>query len=240
MPTNATGAPRSPAERMRKHRKDLSEEMVRIKVRVSDALVTRGYFRSVRDGFGQGGRWAWALPPQPKLTSKGRTTTTDVDAHERAQAPSAACGLVRIPVELQGRCIPKSWIEGVARLDYDRAPADVPLHRWRQFVNDCHVFLVAEENWAARAASLGWDAPSLFGCRPSRPLHYPSVAGLLWAIGGGNLLELHGDWAVFERAQDQSRQVHHRRRPDATNITLPWRSPSSARCDECRQLRCRY
>ena len=52
----------------------------------------------------------------------------------------------------------------------DRPPPDVPRHRWRQFVNDCHNFLNPSEDWVARAARLGWDAIGLFGCAPRRPL----------------------------------------------------------------------
>ena len=32
---------------------------------------------------------------------------------------------------------------------------------------------------------------------------------------------LHRDWALIERAEDRSRRVYHRRRPDAANL-LPW------------------
>jgi hypothetical protein len=38
---------------------------------------------------------------------------------------------------------------------------------------------------------------ALFGCAPKRPLAYLGSAGLLWAINGGRLLELHRDWAVI-------------------------------------------
>jgi hypothetical protein len=34
---------------------------------------------------------------------------------------------------------------------------------------------------------------ALFGCAPKRPLDYLGSAGLLWAINGGRLLELHRD-----------------------------------------------
>jgi hypothetical protein len=52
------------------------------------------------------------------------------------------------------------------------------------------------------------------------PSRHPAV--LLWAINGGRLVELRRDWAVVQRASDQSRQVHQRERPKAANITLPW------------------
>jgi hypothetical protein len=56
----------------------------------------------------------------------------------------------------------------------------------------------APESLAERASRLGWDAMALFGCAPKRPLDYSGSAGLLWAINGGRLVELHRDWAVID------------------------------------------
>jgi hypothetical protein len=86
-----------------------------------------------------------------------------------------------------------------------RPLTDVPPHQWRQFLNDCNNFLTGGENWAGRAAELGWNAASLFGCHRARPLAHPGGAGLLWAIQGGRLVELHRDWAVIELAANRSR-----------------------------------
>jgi hypothetical protein len=122
------------------------------------------------------------------------------------------------------RRIPSSWIDGVARLDYHRPLADIPPHRWRQFLSDCNNFLTSGENWAERAAQLGWDAEDLFGCLRSRPLMHPGGAGLLWAINGGRLVELHREWAVFELAVNGSRRVFERRRVDVAKVSLPWGS----------------
>ena len=36
---------------------------------------------------------------------------------------------------------------------------------------------------------------------PKRPLDYLGSAGLLWAINGGRLLELHRDWAVIDQVR---------------------------------------
>jgi hypothetical protein len=59
------------------------------------------------------------------------------------------------------------------------------------------------------AASLnrpGWDAMTLFGCAPKRPLDYLGSAGLLWAINGGRLVELHRDWAVIDLPVNRSQR----------------------------------
>src|ERR1700732_5003815 len=48
----------------------------------------------------------------------------------------------------------------------------------------------------------GTSSPSAFavfrfiGCRRDRPLAHPGGSGLLWAIQGGRLVELHRDWAA--------------------------------------------
>ena len=104
----------------------------------------------------------------------------------------------------------------------DHPPNDVPRHRWRQFVGDCKNFLSSSENWANRATRLGWDAMALFGCAPKRPLDYLGSAGLVWAINGGRLLELHRDWAVIDLPVNRSQRIFYRQNVDAAKITLPW------------------
>jgi len=120
--------------------------------------------------------------------------------------------------DVRARRIPSSWIDGVARLDHHRPLTDIAPHRWRQFLSDCNNFLTGGENWAGRAAELGWNAASLFGCHRARPLAHPGGAGLLWAIQGGRLVELHRDWAVIELAANGSRRVFERWRIDAGNV----------------------
>jgi len=175
--------------------------------------------RSIRDGFGSMGKWAWLLPAKPVKPAKKEVDCTK-DANTCEQARSVFASLNGLPPELLSGRIPPRWVHGIARLENHQAPREVPAHRWRQFINDCHTFLLAEENWAERAAGHGWNDLELFGCC-RRPLERLGNAGLLWAINGGKVVELHRDWAVIERASDRSRHVHQRERPKA-NITLPW------------------
>jgi hypothetical protein len=157
--------------------------------------------RSVRAGFGTNGGWRWELP-------------CDRDG------ASTASAITRQPVRAERR-IPVDWVEGVARLD-DYRPTDVPRHRWHQFVSDCQSFLNSSENWAERAAELGWDARALFGCHRNYPLMHLGSAGLLWAINGGKLLELHRDWAVIELPVNRSQRTFSRRDVPAGKVILPW------------------
>ena len=73
------------------------------------------------------------------------------------------------------------------------------------------------------------DAIRLFGCAPKRPLDYLGSAGLLWAINGGRLLELHRDWAVIDLPIHGSKRIFSRRNVDPAKITLPWAKPTSSR-----------
>src|SRR5262249_49655979 len=102
-------------------------------------------------------------------------------------------------------------VEGVARLHHYPPPTDGPPHPWRPFVSDCHSFLNSSENWAERAAELGWDARALFGCHRNYPLMHLGSAGLLWAVNGGKLVELHRDWAVIELPVNRSQRIFSRR-----------------------------
>jgi len=173
--------------------------------------------RSVRNGFGDAGEWLWQLERQPASPVSKPLAQPPLSIED-----TYAEALEEVPADVRARRIPSSWIDGVARLDHHRPHTDIPPHRWRQFLSDCNNFLTGDENWAGRAAELGWNAATLFGCRRARPLDHPGGAGLLWAINGGRLVELHRDWAVIELAANGSRHVFERRRVDAGNVTLPW------------------
>jgi hypothetical protein len=166
--------------------------------RAKDALG----IRSIRDGFGAGGGWSWELPRDPD----GRVPTPSPVGPQSVR---------------KEQVVPREWVEGVARLEEHRPPAGVPLHRWRQFIEDCRAFLRSEA-LAHRAAQLGWDATGLFGCSRN-PLMYLGKAGLLWQVSGGKIIELHRDWGVIDRRVNRSQSIFYRRDVDPEKITLPWR-----------------
>jgi hypothetical protein len=186
--------------------------------------------QSIRNGFGSAGKWKWLMPPQaaPEIGSVANSDlATNIQRPVRdSELPDKSFAATESPSVVQ------QWLEGVQRLDYVRCPTAVPLIRWHLFLGDCHSFLSSSENWADRAATLAWDTLALFGCHRIRPLDHLGSAGLLWAVNGGKLVELHRDWAVIERAEDRSRRVHHRRRPNAANVTLPWSGPHGLRQGE--------
>jgi hypothetical protein len=132
--------------------------------------------RSVRIGFGRVGWWGWALPsPETSvdLAIEAPKSVVYGEAHSRPDPHHHYTGAgANDHVCTQPDPILSEWSRGIARLDHGHAPHGVPLHRWRQFVNDCHEFMNGSENWAERARALGWDTLSLFGCCSSRPLDY--------------------------------------------------------------------
>ena len=105
------------------------------------------------------------------------------------------------------------------RLDPEQAPGDVPLKRWRRFVDDCGRFL--DGGWAARAAALGWGPRDLFGCDRARPFARIDHAGLLWLLNGDRLVMLAPDAAVIE-TKSRARLTYRRRPIAYDRVILVW------------------
>jgi hypothetical protein len=104
---------------------------------------------------------------------------------------------------------PRAWAEALARLDRDHPPGDVPLRRWRLFIDDCGHFL--DHGWAAEAERLGWTPLELFGCDRERPFARIDRAGLLWLLNGETLVDLAADRAIVEMRITSSRQSFYRK-----------------------------
>jgi hypothetical protein len=179
--------------------------------------------QSIRQGFGPLGMWAWTLPPSDIVGVPEGVghPAPDPDATVIAIEPTVEALYADMPAEFRDVVgVPRSWLQGVAQLDR-RAHRDVMLHRWRQFVDDCHRFIVSDEGWARRAADLGWDEVALFGCSPINPLGYLGIAGLLWIVAGGRIIRLRADGADVQSADGQSR-TFRRRCVTTSLVTLPW------------------
>jgi hypothetical protein len=111
------------------------------------------------------------------------------------EPPDGALGERTATIEHDGR-IPREWAGDLSRLDPDRPPADVPLQRWEQFVDDARRFLSG--GFAERAVALGWGAVDLFGCDPDRPFARIDRAGLCWLIAGNRIADLSDEAAIIE------------------------------------------
>jgi hypothetical protein len=114
--------------------------------------------------------------------------------------------------------IPQAWSEGLAWLDPDRPPADVPLRRWQRFVEDVGRFL--DNPFCAVAIKLGWGPFDLFGCDGDRPHARIDQAGLLWLLHGGELVELTATAATIETRTGERHAF--RRKPGEPSRVLVW------------------
>jgi len=90
---------------------------------------------------------------------------------------------------------------------------------WCLFREDSLRFIVS--SWALRAIELGWEAAGLFGSQFERPHEHLESAGLLWNLGGGQIVHLHRDGAALLMEDGRARTFHRRR--DQTLTFLPWR-----------------
>ena len=139
------------------------------------------------------------------------------DAMQRSLAANPA--KVANPDFVQPRATaPQSWIDGVAQLDAERVPGDVPPRRWRQFIYDAARFL--DNGFAAQAAALDWDALDLFGCDGKRPYARIDSAGLIWLLNGDRLVALTELSARIETRSGAT--LTYYRRPGESGRVLAW------------------
>jgi hypothetical protein len=114
--------------------------------------------------------------------------------------------------------IPRAWAEGFACLDPARPPADVPLRRWQQFIDDVGRFL--DSAFAEKATAFGWEAFDIFGCDRDRPFARIDRQGLCWLVTGNRIVNLFENAAVIQTWTGQ-RQTW-RRKPSAPGRVLAW------------------
>jgi hypothetical protein len=125
----------------------------------------------------------------PRLVAEFHDTPPDPDEEERAAI-----------IEHDGGA-PRAWADAFARLHPDRPPPDVSYRQWRQFVDDCGLFI---DRWAVKSGALGWIPEHLFGWETCRP--FPLAAmhiGLGWRIDGGTVVVLTENAAVVVQANGQ-------------------------------------
>jgi hypothetical protein len=140
----------------------------------------------------------------PFAALAGSKPQAELQAHDAVPRSSAAT--------------PQSWIDGVARLDAERVPGDVPPRRWRQFIYDAARFL--DSGFAAQAAALNWDAVDLFGCDQKRPYARIDSAGLIWLLNGDRLVALTGLSARIETRSGAT--LTYYRKPGELGRALAW------------------
>ena len=117
-----------------------------------------------------------------------------------------------------GRQFPSGWAEASPGSTPIRPPGDVPLRRWRRFVDDVGLFL--DSPFRAVAQALDWGPHDLFGCDRDRPFARIDQAGLLWLLNGDRLVMLADDAAAIQ-TKTRARQTWCRK-PSAPGRVLAW------------------
>jgi hypothetical protein len=157
-------------------------------------------------------------PLPAKLVDQLRRSKGEVIALLAGDSVTAALDEERAAIVAYGAGAPLAWVEGSARLDPDRPPADVPPRRWRQLIDDVNRFL--DGGFAVRAAALGWGACDIFGCDRDRPFARIDQQGLCWLIAGNRLVDLSEKTAIIE-TWTGARQTWHRKPSEAGRV-LVW------------------
>ena len=125
----------------------------------------------------------------------------------------------------------RPWAEALARLDPANPPADVPLPRWQQFIDDCGCFL--DRGWANRAEAWGWGPLELFGCDRERPLARYDHMGLLWILQGRRLVALTATATIDTLTGSLQTYRPYRRVPiDFDRTVVAWELASSSNASQ--------
>jgi hypothetical protein len=133
----------------------------------------------------------------------------------RAARPVLLAIYGSLPVE-----VPAQWAEGMRHLTAAECPAIVPMATWRSLSADSAYFVASP--LSARAAELGWSIADLWGCHATRPIDRLDCRGILWAVGGGELLAITAD-ALIIRTEASARLRCQRPRPRSGEpVVMPW------------------
>lgn len=126
----------------------------------------------------------------------------------------------RAAIIAEGSGCPLAWAEGLARLDPNRPPGDVPQDYWMAFCDAAGAFV---DRWAAKAAALGWTVEEVFGCDRHAPFARLDRRGLVWTLVGCSLVDLTKTEAVIEMPSG-NRLKHRRRGSDSepARAALAW------------------
>jgi hypothetical protein len=122
------------------------------------------------------------------------------------------------PIIEDGLCVARGWIEALAKIHPGLPPADVPLRRWMQLIDDIARFVDGE--LIHKATRLGWTALDLFGCDREKPFARIDRQGLCWLIAGNRLIDLSENGAIIE-TWTGARQTWNRK-PSELGRVLPW------------------
>jgi hypothetical protein len=122
----------------------------------------------------------------PSTTQEDRRSVTTVTA-------------VTVGIYPRGRCV-------VDRLRSMVPPESFSPEAWHQLLLDVDSFF---QHWAGRAELRGWGDKELISVHPSAPAARFDAMGLLLLIRGGEVIELHDQWATI-KSQRGSLLIYHK------------------------------
>lgn len=122
----------------------------------------------------------------------------------------------RAAIIAEGSGAPVEWAEGYARLCTMPRPVHVRRERWLCCLDDAGRFL---DQWAHKAATLGWEILDVFGVHPSKPEVRFDAAGLVWLLSGGSVIAMTESQAEI-RLPSGARQRYSRRQHPTEAIAV--------------------
>jgi hypothetical protein len=165
-----------------------------------------------------------------KATPRGEPQT--VFAPATVSQPKEFCGSIatdriyrgyeknEINEKIKGRISsPDQWVAAFSALPLPRAPGDVPLRRWRQFVGNARRLL--EDGTLDEAVRLGWTTLDLFGCDESKPFARVDQMGLIWFIQGDHLVSMSSSAAIIETVSGA--RLTYRRKTEGAGQVAVWK-----------------
>lgn len=114
----------------------------------------------------------------------------------------------------------REWRKGAASLAAMPCPATVSASRWRALIADTARFVRGD--WARRAAELGWDSASLFGCHPDRPEARLDCRGALWGIEGADIVAVTAAEIVIHLKTGSRLACHRPSAAPCEPIVMAW------------------
>lgn len=101
--------------------------------------------------------------------------------------------------------VPAAYADAFAMIQM-RCPDNVPVERWRQFIDDAGRFF---DRWGAVAEHLGWTVSDLLGFDPRAPMARYDAQGLIWIMQGDDVVLLAASTATLSRAGLKFRRTLH-------------------------------
>jgi hypothetical protein len=103
--------------------------------------------------------------------------------------------------------MPREWAEAFAPIAQSPAPGDFEPERWQDILDGMLCFC---DEWAGRAAVIGWQPGEIFGLHPTAPAARVDRRGLGLLLGNGARVEAIDNEGADIRTAGGARQRFYR------------------------------